>query len=46
MDRGSSHKLVQHLLGHASTTMTLDTCTCWILSMGRQAPAGKDEALG
>jgi integrase len=39
-------KLVQHLLGHASITMTLDRYSHWIPSMGRHAADGMDEALG
>ena len=39
-------KLVQHLLGHASITMTLDRYSHWIPSMGRHAAEGMDEALG
>ena len=39
-------KLVQHLLGHASITMTLDRYSHWIPSMGRHAADGLDEALG
>ena len=39
-------KLVQHLLGHASITMTLDRYSHWIPSMGRHAADGMDETLG
>jgi hypothetical protein len=39
-------KLVHHLLGHASITMTLDRYSRWIPSMGRHAADGVDEALG
>ena len=31
-------KLVQHLLGHASITMTLDRYSHWIPSMGSTSP--------
>ena len=44
--RGVHPKLVQHLLGHASITMTLDRYSHWIPSMGRHAADGMDEALG
>ena len=44
--RRSVHlKLVQHLLGRASITMTLDRYSHWISSMGRYAADGMDEAL-
>ena len=43
---GVHPKLVQHLLGHASITMTLDRYSHWIPSMGRDAADGMDEALG
>ncbi|MDQ3659595.1 MAG: tyrosine-type recombinase/integrase [Actinomycetota bacterium] len=39
-------KLVQHLLGHAGITMTLDRYSHRIPSMGRHAADGMDEALG
>jgi integrase len=47
LERGSDvHlKLVQHLLGHASITMTLDRYSYWIPSMGRHAAEGMDGAL-
>jgi integrase len=38
-------KLVQHLLGHASITMTLDRYSHWIGNMGRHAANSMDEAL-
>jgi len=44
--RDLNPKLVQHLLGHASITMTLDRYSHWIPSMGRHAADGMDEALG
>jgi len=44
--RNVNPKLVQHLLGHASITMTLDRYSHWIPSMGRHAADGMDEALG
>ena len=46
LGRGVHPKLVQHLLGHASITMTLDRYSHWIPSMGRHAADGMDEALG
>ena len=46
LSRGTHPKLVQHLLGHASITMTLDRYSHWIPSMGRHAADGMDEALG
>jgi integrase len=45
LGRGVHPKLVQHLLGHASITMTLDRYSHWIPSMGRHAAEGIDEAL-
>jgi integrase len=46
LGRGVHPKLVQHLLGHASITMTLERYSRWIPSMGRHAADGMDEALG
>jgi integrase len=46
LGRGVHPKLVQHLLGHASITMTLDRYSHWMPSMGRHAADGMDEALG
>jgi len=46
LGRGVHPKLVQHLLGHASITETLDRYSHWIPSMGRHAADGTDEALG
>ena len=46
LGRSVHPKLVQHLLGHASITMTLDRYSHWILSMGRHAADGMDGALG
>jgi integrase len=46
LGRGVHLKLVQHLLGHASITTTLDRYSHWIPSMGRHAADGMDEALG
>jgi site-specific recombinase XerD len=46
LGHGVHPKLVQHLVAHASITMTLDRCTHWIPSMGRHAADGMDEALG
>src|SRR5919107_4304262 len=45
LGRSVHPKLVQHLLGHASITMTLDRYSHWIPSMGRHAAEGMDEAL-
>src|ERR687896_678284 len=44
LGRGVHPKLVQHLLGHASITMTLDRYSHWIPSMGRHAAEGMDKA--
>jgi integrase len=44
--RLKDRELVQHLLGHASITMTLDRYSHWIPSMGKHAAEGMDEALG
>ena len=44
--RSVNPKLVQHLLGHASITMTLDRYSHCIPGMGRHAADGMDEALG
>jgi integrase len=38
--------LVQHLLGHASRTMTLDRYSHWLPSMGRYTAEGMDQSLG
>jgi integrase len=46
LGRGVHPKLVQHLLGYASITMSLDRYSHWIPSMGRHAADGTDEALG
>jgi integrase len=46
LSRGTHPKLVQHLLGHASISITLDRYSHWIPSMGRHAAEGMDEALG
>jgi integrase len=46
LGRGVHPKLVQHLLGHASITMTLDRYSHWIPNMGRHAADGMDKALG
>jgi integrase len=46
LGRGVHPKLVQHLLGYASITMTLERYSHWIPSMGRHAADGMDEALG
>jgi hypothetical protein len=44
--RGVHPKLVQHLLGYASISMSLDRYSHWIPSMGRHVVEGMDEALG
>jgi len=46
LSRGTHPKLVQSLVGHASTTITLDRYSHCIPSMGRHAAEGIDEALG
>jgi integrase len=46
LGRGVHPKLVQHLLGHASITMTLDRYSHWIPSMGRHTAEVMDKALG
>jgi integrase len=46
LGRRAHPKLVQHLQGHASKTMTLVRYSRWIPSMGRHAADGIDEALG
>jgi integrase len=46
LGRGVHPKLVQHLLGHASITMTLDRYSHWIPWMRRHGVDGMDEALG
>jgi integrase len=43
---GVHPKFVQHLLGHASITMTLDRYSHLMPSMGRHAADDMDEALG
>ena len=43
--RGVHPKLVQHLLGHASITMTLGRYSHWMPSMGRATATAMDEAL-
>ena len=46
LGRGVHPKLVEHLLGHANITMTLDRSSPWIATMGRHAADGMDETLG
>jgi integrase len=46
LGRNVNPKLVQHLLGHASISMTLDRYSHWIPSMGSHAADVMDEALG
>src|SRR3712207_3166082 len=46
LGRGVHPKMVQHLLGHSSITMTLDRYSHWIPSMGRHAADGMDEVSG
>jgi integrase len=43
--KGVHPKLVQHLLGHASITMTLDRYSHWIPPMGRATATAMDDAL-
>jgi integrase len=43
---GTQPTLVQYLLGCVSITMTLDSYSHWIPSMGRHTADGMDEALG
>jgi integrase len=45
LSRGTHPKLVQHLLGHASITMTLDRYSHWIPSMGRATASAMDDVL-
>ena len=45
LSHGTHPKLVQHLLGHASITMTLDRYSHWIPSMGRATATAMDDAL-
>ena len=42
---GTHPTLVQHLLGHAIMTMTLDRYSHWIPSMGKQTASAMDAAL-
>jgi hypothetical protein len=37
---------LQHLFGHVSIQITLDSYSHWIASMGRSTADGMDEALG
>ena len=46
LGRGVHPKVVQHVLGHASITMTLDTYSHRIPRMCRHAADSIDEALG
>ena len=46
LGRGVHPKLVLHLLGHASITMTLDRYSQWIPIMGRHAADGHGQGLG
>jgi integrase len=41
-----NRELLQHLLGHASITMTFNRYSHWMPSMGRHAADGMDEPLG
>jgi hypothetical protein len=45
LTHGTHPKLVPHLLGHASITITLDRYSHWIPTMGRHAAEVMDEAL-
>jgi integrase len=44
--RGTHPTYVQKSLGHASVQLTLDRCSHWMPSMGRNTAEGIDEALG
>ena len=46
LGRGVHPKLVQELLGHATTAMTLDTYSHYLPSMGDQAARAMGDALG
>ena len=45
LSRGTHPKLVQHLLGHASITMTLDRYSHWMPTMGKHTASAMDQAL-
>jgi integrase len=46
LGRGVHPKMVRHLLGHASITMTLDRYSHWMLSINRDADERMNEVLG
>ncbi len=46
LGRGVHPKLVQELLGHATISMTLDTYSHYLPSMGDQAAGAMGDALG
>jgi integrase len=46
LGRGVHPKLVQELLGHATISMTLDTYSHYLPSMGDQAASAMGDALG
>jgi integrase len=46
LSEGVHPKLVQHLLGHASISMTLDRYSHWVPSMGTHTASAMDVALG
>jgi integrase len=43
LGRGVHSRVVHHHLGHASITMTLDSYSAWIPSIGRHAADGMSE---
>ncbi len=45
LGRGVHPKLVQHLGGHTSIQLTLDSYSHWMPSMGRDTATAMDEAL-
>ncbi len=45
LSRGTHPKLVQHLLSHVSSQLTLDRHSHWMSSMDRSTADGMDEAL-
>jgi integrase len=46
LQQGTHPALVQHLLGHASVSLTLDRYSHWTPSMGDATAAAMDAALG
>ncbi|MDQ3862385.1 MAG: tyrosine-type recombinase/integrase, partial [Actinomycetota bacterium] len=45
LSRGTHPQYVQHLAGHASIQLTLDSYSHWMPSMGRDTATAMDEAL-